>query len=113
VDGKSIASDEVLAQDKDSVLDALSMASSDIRKKLGKSLASIQKYDAPLQQVTTTSLDALRALSLSVQHPMDSGLPFLKRAVELDPHFAFAYVQLSAVYDALQPLALTVNRPRS
>ena len=101
VDGKSIASDEVLAKDKDSVLDALSMASSDIRKKLGESLASIQKYDAPLQQVTTSSLDALRALSLSVQHPMDSGLPFLKRAVELDPHFAFAYVQLSAVYDAL------------
>jgi len=66
VDGKSIASDEVLAQDKDSVLDALSMASSDIRKKLGESLASIQKYDAPLQQVTTSSLDALRALSLSV-----------------------------------------------
>ncbi len=101
VDGKSIASDEVLAKDKDSVLDALSMASSDIRKKLGESLASIQKYDAPLQQVTTSSLDALRALSLSVQHPMDSGLPFLKRAVELDPHFAFAYVQMSAVYDAL------------
>jgi eukaryotic-like serine/threonine-protein kinase len=100
VDGKSIAS-EVLAKDKDSVLDALSMASSDIRKKLGESLASIQKHDAPLEQVTTSSLDALKALSLSVPHPMDSGLPFLKRAVELDPHFAFAYVQLSDVYDAL------------
>src|SRR5579862_545228 len=99
-DGKSIASDEVLAKNKDSVLDALSMASSDIRKKLGESLASIQKYDAPLQQATTSSLEALRALSLSVPHPMDSGLPFLKRAVELDPHFAVAYVQLSDVYDA-------------
>jgi eukaryotic-like serine/threonine-protein kinase len=101
MDGKSIASDEVLAKDKDNVLDALSTASSDIRKKLGESLDSIQKYDAPLAQVTTSSLDALRALSLSVPRPMDSGLPFLKHAVELDPHFAFAYVQLSAVYDAL------------
>lgn len=100
VDGKSIASDEVLAKDKDSVLDALSTASSDIRKKLGESLASIQKYDAPLEQATTSSLEALKAFSLSVPHPMDSGIPFLKRAVELDPHFAIAYVQLSDVYDA-------------
>jgi len=100
VDGKSIASDAVLANDKNGVLDALSRASSDIRKKLGESRDTMQKYDAPLQQATTPSLDALRAFSLSVARPMDSGLPFLERAVELDPHFAVAYVQLSDVYDA-------------
>jgi eukaryotic-like serine/threonine-protein kinase len=105
VDGKSIASDEVLAKDKDSVLDTLSRASSDIRKRLGESRDTIQKYDAPLQQVTTPSLDALKAFSLSEAIPqqqgVDSGLPFLKRAVELDPHFALAYVQLSDAYDAV------------
>jgi eukaryotic-like serine/threonine-protein kinase len=100
VDGKSIVSDAVLANDKNGVLDALSRASSDIRKKLGESRDTIQKYDAPLQQATTPSLDALRAFSLSAARPMDSGLPFLERAVELDPHFAVAYVQLSDVYDA-------------
>jgi DNA-binding winged helix-turn-helix (wHTH) protein/predicted Zn-dependent protease len=103
-DGKSIASAEVLANDKNRVLDALGIASLDIRKKLGESLSSIQKYDAPLPQVTTPSLDALRAFSLSATLPkqgVDSGLPFLKRAVELDPHFAVAYVQLSDAYDAV------------
>jgi eukaryotic-like serine/threonine-protein kinase len=103
-DGSLIASSEEQAADKDHALDALGKTVSAIRGKLGESLNSIQKYDTPLQQATTPSLDALRAFSLSatpLNLGVDSGLPFLKRAVELDPHFAAAYVQLSAAYDAV------------
>ena len=103
-DGSLIASSEQQAADKDHALDALGKTASAIRGKLGESLNSIQKYDTPLPEATTSSLDALRAFSLSVPPlnlGVDSGLPFLKRAVELDPHFAIAYVQLSDAYDAI------------
>ena len=100
VDGKSVASDEVLAKDKDSVLDALSTASSDIRKKLGESPDSIKKYDVPLEQVTTSSLEALKLFSAYARGGgLISPLPVLQRVVELDPNFAGAYVQLSDVAD--------------
>jgi eukaryotic-like serine/threonine-protein kinase len=103
-DGELIASTEEQASDKNHILDALGDAASGIRNKLGESLATIQKFNAPLQQVTTSSLEALRAFSLSVSGAkpgVDSGLPFLQRAIELDPNFAFAYVQLSDAYSAI------------
>src|SRR4029079_12660585 len=70
--------------------------------KLGESLASVQKFDTPLPRATTPSLDALHAYSLALfegrEGPRLEAIPHLKRAIELDPTFAMAYAQLSAVY---------------
>jgi len=65
--GESLASTEAQASDKNHVLDALGKVASEIRSKLGESLASVQKYDAPAENVTTASLEALKAYSLGYQ----------------------------------------------
>jgi serine/threonine protein kinase/Flp pilus assembly protein TadD len=99
--GEEIARAQEEASSKEQVLKALSQAASKMREKLGESLQSIQKFDAPLE-VTTSSLEALQAVSLG-QQQSDLGkfleaIPFFKRAVELDPNFAYAYTRLAAQY---------------
>jgi DNA-binding winged helix-turn-helix (wHTH) protein/tetratricopeptide (TPR) repeat protein len=100
--GDLLASTEVRASDKNHVLDSLGIAASKIRSKLGESRTSITKYDVPLLQVTTSSLDALKLFSVYARGGgLVSPVPVLRRVVELDPNFAAAYVQLSdAAYDA-------------
>jgi eukaryotic-like serine/threonine-protein kinase len=91
------------ASAKDKVLPALGKAASDLRGKLGESLSSVQKFDAPLEQVTTSSLEALKAFSLGQraigEKGSAAGIPFFKRAIELDPNFADAYA-IAAVMSA-------------
>jgi len=93
--GDQLAQEQATAKGKEQVLTALGTAATRIRTKLGESLASIQKYDVAMDRVTTSSLDALRAYSLAVKKYDLEGdaasIPFLKRAVELDPKFASAY----------------------
>jgi hypothetical protein len=73
-----------------------------MRQNLGESFKSIQRFDAPLEQVTTSSLQALRAYSLGMKALDTKGgtaaIPFLLRAVELDPKFAMAYARLGNLY---------------
>jgi eukaryotic-like serine/threonine-protein kinase len=97
--GESLASTEAQASDKNHVLDALGKTASEIRNKLGESLNAVQKFDTPLEQATTPSLEALKAFSSAhraVSPPL--AIPFLKRAVELDPNFAVAYAWLGIWY---------------
>lgn len=101
--GTALASAEARAMDKKRVLDALSQATSQIRSKLGESLASVRKYDTPIWQATTPSLEALQAFSLAQKRLLETGddtaaLPFVQRAVELDPGFALAHSIMSVVY---------------
>jgi serine/threonine protein kinase/tetratricopeptide (TPR) repeat protein len=90
------------ASAKDKVLPALGKAASDLRGKLGESLASIQKFDAPLEQATTSSLEALKAYSMGMRAVGEkgsaAGIPFFKRAIELDPNFAEAYSITAVMY---------------
>ncbi|MFY9844168.1 MAG: protein kinase [Terriglobales bacterium] len=90
------------AENKDSVLKALDSTAGQMRQKLGESLASIQKFATPLQEATTSSLEALKSYSLGDQrHSVNDELnaaTFYKRAIELDPNFAMAYARLSVVY---------------
>jgi serine/threonine protein kinase/tetratricopeptide (TPR) repeat protein len=90
------------AESKDQVLKALDSTASQMRQKLGESLASIQKYDKPLEQATTSSLEALKSYSVGDQkHSAGDDLaaaPFYKRAIELDPNFAMAHARLAVVY---------------
>ncbi len=101
--GDVIAREQIEAQGKEQVLRSLGEASTKLREKLGESLASIQKFDAPLEQVTTSSLEALKAFSLAkekatFENNQNEAIPLYKRAVELDPNFAVAYAELSVSY---------------
>ncbi len=103
--GDMLASVEAEAGDKNHVLDALSKVATSMREKLGESLTTIQKFDKPLAEATTSSLEALKAYSEGVRARTTSSdaaaIPYLKRAIELDPNFASAYVFLGISYSNL------------
>jgi len=96
--GDVLAREEVQPDSKEHVLKALDAAASHLREKLGESIASVQKFATPLEQATTSSLEALQQFSLGqAEHQKgkdDEALPYLKRAVALDPNFAMAYATL-------------------
>ena len=96
--GDSLAREQVEAESKEAVLKALDKAASNLRQKLGESLASVNQFATPLEQATTSSLEALQAYSLGHEAHQktsdDAAIPYLKRAVELDPNFAVAYATL-------------------
>jgi DNA-binding winged helix-turn-helix (wHTH) protein len=102
--GELLASTSAEASDKNHVLEALGSVASGIRSKLGESLASVQKYDVPPQEVTTSSLDALRAYSLAIKarNAPNADLAIttklFQRAIDLDPNFAMAYAQMGVIY---------------
>ncbi len=106
--GETLASTEAQASDENHVLNALGKVSVEMRNKLGESLSTIRKFDIPLEEATTPSLQALKAYSsgmriLRTKEP-DAATPFFKRAVELDPNFAVAYAYLGVqATDNLQP----------
>jgi len=101
--GDSLAQTQAAANSKERVLKALGSASSQLRMKLGESLASVQKFDMPLEQATTSSLEALKAFTLGDgQHNMGedtAAVPFYQHAIELDPNFAMAYARLGTCYN--------------
>jgi tetratricopeptide (TPR) repeat protein len=96
--GDSLAREQTEAESKEQVLKSLDGAASSLRRKLGESLGSVEKFAMPLEQATTSSLDALQAFSLGqAEHQKideEKAIPHLKRAVELDPNFAMAYATL-------------------
>ncbi len=96
--GDSIASEQVESESKEQVLKSLDKAATSLRTKLGESLPSVQKYATPLEQATTSSLEALQAYSkghAAHQHFDDDGsIAYFKKAVELDPNFAIAWAEL-------------------
>jgi eukaryotic-like serine/threonine-protein kinase len=101
--GDELANEQATASRKEQVLKALAEVATKLREKLGESLASVQKYDAPAENVTTASLDALQAYSLGYQAQMvkndyAAAIPLFQRAVTLDPNFAMAYARLGSSY---------------
>jgi eukaryotic-like serine/threonine-protein kinase len=100
--GESLAREQKAANSKEDVLKVLGQAASNLRAKLGESLSSIQKFDAPIERATTNSLEALRAYSLGREQHLRGAyrdaIPLYKRAIELDPNFASAYNSLATVY---------------
>ncbi len=101
--GERFAQTLVEADSKDNVLKALGQAAAELRERLGESLSSIQKFNAPIDQATTSSLEALRAYSqgrdqYSLKDNYTEGVALYKRAIELDPNFALAYNGLSIIY---------------
>jgi eukaryotic-like serine/threonine-protein kinase len=112
--GDVLDEEQARAPRKEDVLGALDKTAIRLRSKLGESLSSVQKYATSVEEATTSSLDALKAYSLGRKMFFEKGntaaLPFLQRAVELDPNFAIAYRSLGAVYGNLnQPGRMEVN----
>ncbi len=100
--GESIARQQVEANSKEQVLSALGKAALELREKLGESLSSIKKHDVPIEQATTSSLEALKAYAMGNEERARGNnqeeIRFYKRAIELDPNFAMAYARIAVFH---------------
>jgi serine/threonine protein kinase/tetratricopeptide (TPR) repeat protein len=114
--GDVLAREQATAERKEVVLAALGTAASAIRGRLGESLASIASTDTPIEQATTSSLEALKAFSLGHEKRNTSSdqeaIPFFRRSIELDPDFASAHAQLGTVYSNLGEMQRSVEHRR-
>jgi eukaryotic-like serine/threonine-protein kinase len=115
--GDLLAEEQATANGKEQVLQALGDAATAIRGKLGESLASVQKYDAPPESVTTPSLEALQAYTLgnqtmNVANDYPAAIPLFERAISLDPNFAMAYLRLGQSYQPLSELSRSAENTR-
>src|SRR6266481_3016807 len=111
--GDLLASTEAQANDKSRVLDALGKVASGMRRKLGESLSTLQKYNTPLEQATTPSLEALQAYTLGGKSgDFPTAIPFFQRAVQLDPDFAMAYDQLGGAYQSIGETTMGAENTR-
>ncbi len=113
--GDTLAKEQAEAASKEGVLKALSTAATSLRARLGESLASVQKFDVPVE-ATTPSLEALKAYSMGITTGRSKGnaeaIPFMKRALELDPNFAIAYAGLAVLYGNLGQASLSADYAR-
>jgi eukaryotic-like serine/threonine-protein kinase len=102
--GDTLAQEQAAAASKEKVLGALGRAASNLRAELGESLGTVKKFDVPLPEATTSSLDALKVYSLGNKASALSGssaLPYHQRAIELDPNFARGYAAVGFDYDSM------------
>jgi serine/threonine protein kinase/predicted Zn-dependent protease len=103
--GDTLAQQQVTAPAKEKVLDVLGGAVSRLRSQMGESLATVQRFDVPLEQATTSSLEALKAYSLGEKADREKGpgaaLPYNQRAIQLDPNFAMGYLAVGGEYFSL------------
>ena len=110
VTGDTIGRQQAEATSKEKVLQALGTAAKEIRGPLGETVSSIEKFSAPVEQATTSSLEALKAYAIGDEKRAREGdlaaMPFYKRAIELDPNFAMAHARLAAVHANLDEDAL-------
>jgi serine/threonine protein kinase/tetratricopeptide (TPR) repeat protein len=111
--GDNLAKEQAESPSKEGVLKALGTTATAIRARLGESLASVQKFDVPVE-ATTPSLEALKAYSMAITTGRTKGdaeaIPFMKRAIELDPNFAMAYAGLGVQYSNLGQASLASSQ---
>ena len=115
--GDLLASAQAQVGDKSRVLDALGKVASDMRGKLGESLSTVQKYNTPLEQATTPSLEALQAFTLGgkavgLEGDAATAVAFCQRAIQFDPNFASAYDLMGGANQALGESALSAENIR-
>jgi len=110
--GDTLAKQQAEASSKENVMKALGTVTSSVRTKLGESLASVQKFNVPVE-ATTSSLEALKTFSMGIITGREKGdaeaIPFFRRAIELDPNFAAAYTALGVSYANLSQPSLSAQ----
>jgi tetratricopeptide (TPR) repeat protein len=100
--GDTLAQEQVTAAGKEKLLGALGEAASKLRSELGESIATLQKFDTPLAEATTSSLEALKAYSLGLrEQDAAAALAYLQRAIQLDPDFAAGYYAIGNRYESM------------
>jgi len=113
--GDNLAKEQAESPSKEGVLKALTAAATAMRARLGESLASVQRFDVPVE-ATTPSLEALKSYSMGITTGRTKGdaeaIPFMKRAIELDPNFAMAYVGLAVQYSNLGRASLAADNAK-
>jgi len=111
--GDVLADEQVQVARKEEVLNALSQIATRFRSRVGESLTTVKKYDVPLAEATTPSLEALKAYSAGWQVVSSTGsaaaVPFFSRAIEIDPNFASAYAALGRMYGDIGESALSAQ----
>jgi len=116
ITGDTLAQEQETAANKESVLKALDKETADLRGKLGETLASIRRFDTPVDEATTPSLEALKAFSLGLKTDNEKGtaeaIPLFKSAIELDPNFAAAYSSLAVSYANLGQASLAAENAK-
>jgi serine/threonine protein kinase/Flp pilus assembly protein TadD len=114
--GDVLGAAQAEAENREKILETLGEAAATLRGKLGESLASVEKFDKPLDEATTPSLEALQAYTEGARLAREKGdtdaLPLLKRAVELDPNFARAYASLGIRYNNLGQATRAIENVR-
>lgn len=110
--GETLDEEQAQAARKEDVLNALDHMASNFRSRAGESLATVEKYSTPLDEATTSSLEALQAYSTGVRvaftSGFGSGVPLLKHAIEIDPKFAMAYAHLGLWYSSIGESSLAM-----
>jgi len=100
--GDLLDQEQLTAAHKEDVLSALSQLATKFRTRVGESLATVQKHATPLEEATTSSIEALKAFSTALKTPIDPRIvPLLKRALDIDPNFAMAHAQLGLAYSGI------------
>jgi class 3 adenylate cyclase len=111
--GDSLGKEQAEAERREDVLNKLHEAGTRLRTRLGESLASVQKFDTPLERATTSSLEALQAYSMASKiwrYKQDAAaVPLYQHAVDLDPDFAMAYADLGVMYAGLNEAGLSAE----
>jgi tetratricopeptide (TPR) repeat protein/predicted Ser/Thr protein kinase len=115
--GNSLAREAITANKKEEVLNALDKAATKLREQVGESLSTIQKFDTPVEQATTPSLEALQAYSLGrkalqVKGDYAAAISLFQRAIQLDPNFAMAYASMGTSYNNLGETNLAAENTR-
>ena len=109
--GDVLDEEQAQAARKEDVLNALSQIATKFRRRVGESLTTVKKYDTPLEEASTPSLEALKAYSAGWRASFSTGsaaaVPFLKHAIEIDPNFASAYAALGRMYGDIGESALS------
>jgi len=100
--GELLDQEQLQAARKEDVLNVLGQLATKLRTRVGESLATVQRHSTPLEEATTSSLEALKAYSAAMQSPnAANNIPLLKRAIAIDPRFAIAHSFLALAYSGV------------
>jgi eukaryotic-like serine/threonine-protein kinase len=110
--GNILDQEHIQAARREDVLNSLSEIASKFRSKVGESLATVEKHSKPLEEASTTSLEALKAYTAAMKIDSTAGIPLFRHAIEIDPKFAMAYANLGLAYSDIGESVLSAENTK-